>query len=362
MRTYTITTILTGLSLLTACNNKNQQANAEKQLTAIEKGMVTATEIVQMRSIDDELMLNGDVACDEALLRKVFVPCTGKVSDLAVEIGDKVTRGQQLATIHSEGAADFRKSMDDADAEIRMAQRQYTMQQDLHTSGMASDKDVEEARERVVIAQAERQRLCDIANINGYNNKANATLIAPISGYVIAKRFYNDSYVSEDNNDEAAIEIVDLSRVWVIADVYESDIAKIKQGAETAVTTMAYPDVVFRGKIDKVYSVLDSESKTMKVRINLDNPEGMLRPGMFASVGVSLSPNGKCMPAVPPSAVIFDNGKDYVMVTSEGRYERREVSVAHASAEYSFITSGVKAGEEVITKNALLHFNAFGNE
>lgn len=362
MRTYTITTILTGLSLLTACNNKNQQANAEKQLTAIEKGMVTATETVQMRSIDDELMLNGDVACDEALLRKVFVPCTGKVSDLAVEIGDKVTRGQRLATIHSEGAADFRKSMDDADAEIRMAQRQYTMQQDLHKSGMASDKDVEEARERVVIAQAERQRLCDIANINGYNNKANATLIAPISGYVIAKRIYNDSYVSEDNNDEAAIEIVDLSRVWVIADVYESDIAKIKQGAEAAVTTMAYPDVVFRGKIDKVYSVLDSESKTMKVRINLVNPEGLLRPGMFASVGVSLSPNGKSMPAVPSSAVIFDNGKDYVMVASEGRYERREVSVAHASAEYSFTTSGVKAGEEVITKNALLHFNAFGNE
>ncbi len=354
--------ILAGLPLLTACNNKNVQTDAERQLTAIEKGMVTTTETVQMKSINDELMLNGDVACDEALLRKVFVPCTGKVSELTVEIGDKVSRGQQLASIHSEGAAEYRKAMDDAEAEMRMAQRQYDMQQDLHKSGMASDKDVEEAQERMNMAKAEHQRLCNIASINGYNDKANATLVAPISGYVTSKRIYNGSYVSDDNNDEAAFEIVDLSRVWVIADVYESDIAKIKQGAEVTVTTMAYPDSAFQGKIDKVYNVLDSESKTMKVRVNLNNPEGKLRPGMFASVNVSLSPNGKCMNAVPSSAVIFDNGKDYVMVASEKGYERREVKVVHESTGYSFIASGVTTGEEVVTKNALLHFNAFDNE
>ncbi len=360
MKAYII--ILAGLFSLTACNNKDTQAEAEKQLTAIEKGKVTETEAVELRGIDDELVLNGDVMCDESLLRKVFVPCTGRVSGLTVETGDHVVRGQHLAMIHSEGAADYRKALNDADAEMRMAKRLLDMQTDMHKSGMASDKEVEEARERLLAAKAEHQRLSDVASINGYNGKANAALVAPISGYVIEKRIYNDSYVSEDANNEAAIEIADLHKVWVVADVYESDIAKVRQGAEVLVTTMAFPDAEFRGKIDKVYRVLDSESKTMKVRVNLDNKDEMLRPGMFASVRVSLSDNGKRMAAVPSAAVIFESGNDYVMVSTKRGYERREVRVAHASSGYSFIASGVKEGEKVVTKNALLHFNASNNE
>jgi cobalt-zinc-cadmium efflux system membrane fusion protein len=114
-------------------------------------------------------------------------------------------------------------------------------------------------------------------------------LRSPISGYVTAKNIYNDSYVGpEDSGDGGeALEIANLSRVWVIADVYESDIAKIHQGAAVTVTTMVYDGEVFHGHIDKVYQVLDSESKTMKVRITLDNARGLLRPGMFATVHVS---------------------------------------------------------------------------
>lgn len=170
---------------------------------------------------------------------------------------------------------------------------------------MASDKDVEEARERVMTAHAERLRLNDVASINGFGDGANASLMAPISGYVICKRIYNNSYVSDDNNDEAAIEIADLRKVWVIADVYESDIAKIRAGAPVSVTTMAYPNETSYGKIDKVYSVLDRESKTMKVRVGLDNPDGKLKPGIFASVHVNLSQEGVRMTAVSAKAVIF---------------------------------------------------------
>ena len=347
---------------LAACNSENQQSEGEKTLVAADK-QVFDTEIVALKEIDDELVLNGSVACDETLLRKVFIPCTGRVSVLRVEVGDRVKCGQQLAVIQSEGAADYRKSINDADAEIRMAERQYAMQQDLQKSGMASDKDVEEAHERVLMSKAERQRLDDVARINGFDNKANAALIAPISGYVINKRIYNDSYVSDENNDDAAIEIADLQRVWVIADVYESDISKIHAGAPVSVTTMAYSDEVSYGKIDKVYSVLDSESKTMKIRVCLSNPDNKLKPGIFANVHVSLSSKGEKMPAILSQAVIFNHGKDYVVVlTDEGQYERREVRVAHTTADTSFISSGLTAGEKVITKNALLYFNASENE
>lgn len=355
--------IFAGLLTLASCGSGNRQADAEKQLVALEKGQVTATETAQLREVANELVLNGAVVCDEGRLRKVFVPCTGRVSGLRVEVGDWVSRGQQLAVIHSEGAADYRKSINDADAEIRLAERQYAMLLDMHECGMASDKEVEEAHERVLTAKAERRRLIDVAEINGFGDGADAWLVAPISGYVTAKRIYNDSYVSDAVGDEAAIEIADLQRVWVIADVYESDIAKIQVGAPVSVTTMAYPDEAYYGKIDKVYSVLDRESKTMKVRVCLDNPDGKLKPGIFASVHVNLSTKGVKMPAVPSQAVIFNHGKDYVMVqTGEGRYERREVGVAHTAADYSFISSGLKAGETVVTKNALLYFNATPDE
>lgn len=358
-----IYTVIAAIVFLASCNHKDQQADAEKQLTAIEKNSVCATETVVLKGMYDELVLNGDVMCDEALLRKVFVPCTGRVSHLQVEVGDKVTRGQRLAVIHSEGAADYRKSLDDADAEIRMAKRQYSMLQDMHKSGMASDKEVEEAREHMLIASAERKRLHEVASINGYNGKSCAALVAPISGYVIAKSIYNDSYVDDDNNNEPAFEIADLKRVWVIADVYESDIAKVHEGTKASVTTIAYPDVVFTGKIDKVYSVLDSESKTMKVRVSINNEGGKLKPGMFANVRVSTKRNGSHLPAVPSSAVVFDNGNDYVVMrTAANKFQRRKVHVVHTAAGYSFLISGVKAGEKVVSKNALLYFNAIANE
>ena len=165
--------------------------------------------------------------------------------------------------------------------------------------------------------------------------------------------------MSEDNNNEAAIEISDLRTVWVIADVYESDIAKVHQGASATITMMAYPDMKYKGKVDKIYSVLDSESKTLKLRIVLDNPEGNLKPGMFACVHVSMSDHSQKMPVVPSSAVIFDGGHNYVMVaTGKDIYERREVDIAHESTGYSFLKSGVNIGEKVVTKNALLYFNA----
>lgn len=356
MKTYTM--IFAGMLTLASCNGGNKQTdNVETSQCDVE------TEMVELYEMDDELVLNGNVVCDETCLCKVFVPCTGRVTDLKVEVGDKVSRGQLLAVIKSEGAADYRKSISDADAEIRMAERWFAMQQDLWGSGMASDKDVEEARERVMTAHAERLRLNDVASINGFGDGANASLMAPISGYVICKRIYNNSYVSDDNNDEAAIEIADLRKVWVIADVYESDIAKIRAGAPVSVTTMAYPNETSYGKIDKVYSVLDRESKTMKVRVGLDNPDGKLKPGIFASVHVNLSQEGVRMTAVSAKAVIFWSGKDYVMVqTDENRYERREVSVAHTSSDRSFISSGLTAGEKVVTRNALLFFNASVNE
>lgn len=255
--------LLAGLLCLASCNTKDDKAQQDTYKSLSNE--VVETTPVEMRAYGDELTLNGDVSCDEALVRKVFIPCSGRVSGLTVEVGDQVSAGQRLAVIHSEEAADYNKGIADADAQTKMAERDYQMKQDMHRSGMVSDKEVAEAREQLLMTIAERNRLSAVGGINGFGGKATAVLRSPISGYVTTKNIYNDSYVSQDGGDGGeALEIANLNRVWVIADVYESDIAKIRQGAPVTVTTMAYDGQVFSGHIDKVYRVLDNESKTMK--------------------------------------------------------------------------------------------------
>lgn len=352
---------LAGLLCLASCSPKKKAAT--ETYRSLRSEAVESTP-VEMRSYGDELTLNGDVSCDESLVRKIFIPCSGRVSGLTVEVGDRVGAGQRLAVIRSEEAADYNKGLADADAQIKLAQRDYQMKQDMHHSGMASDKDVAEAREQLSMARAERSRLAAVAGINGFGGRATAVLRSPISGYVTAKNIYNESFVSQDGGDGGeALEIANLSRVWVIADVYESDIAKIHQGAPVTVTTMAYEGKTFGGHIDKIYRVLDNESKTMKVRITLDNTQGLLRPGMFATVHVATGVGSKALCRVPAKAIVFDGGVDYVVV-DEGnqRYRRQPVKTEHVGQDYAYILSGLRPGERVVSKNALLVYNTLGNE
>ncbi len=148
---------LAGLLCLASCSQKEKKAEPDTY-KSLRNEVVEATP-VEKRVYGDELTLNGDVSCDEALVRKVFIPCSGRVSGLTVEVGDQVAAGQRLAIIHSEEAADYNKGLADADAQIKMAQRDYQMKQDMHRSGMVSDKEVAEAREQLLMARSERSRL-----------------------------------------------------------------------------------------------------------------------------------------------------------------------------------------------------------
>ena len=319
--------------MFAACSGKDKQAANEEHLDAQEKSRVVETTTVSEQPVSDELELNGEVACDEQLLRKVFIPCTGRVSGVSHVVGDYVQAGTLLGVVHSEQAADYHKGLADADAELRMANREYQMQRDMRASGMASDKDVEAARSRVTMAQAERSRLSTVAHIEGLGGRANALLRAPISGYITATNIFNDSYVSEDTNNEPAFEDA------------------------VVVTTVAYQGRKFIGHVDKINNVLDPDSRTMKVRVSLDNPHGLLKPGMFATAHVMTQRQGERLCCVPTEAVIFENGHNYVVVANGHNYSRRAVQIAHNSSSYTWVSAGLKPHENVVSKNALLLFN-----
>ena len=321
-----------------------------------EDAPVTLAEVAE-RPLCEELTLNGRVACDERLLRKLYIPCTGVISEVRVETGDEVRRGQVLAVMSSQNAAAYQKELSDAASHLRVAERELLTAQELYESDMLSERELATAREEVVRLRAEHERLQSVAGINSYQGGASATIVAPISGRVTAKNVYSNFYVDETNNDMPAFEIADMSRVWIVADVYENDLPKVHEGADVTVTTLAWPDEVFAGQIDKVYHVIDPESKTMKVRITLTNPEGKLVPGIFASVRVSLpSPQPRAL-TVPSASIIFEDGCNYVVVKHGLSYALRPIEVLHATDTLAWVSGSLHPGEQVGCQNALLVFN-----
>ena len=165
-----------------------------------------------------------------------------------------------------------------------------------------------------------------------------------------------------DQNDEM-FTISGLENVWVMADVYESDISKVHEEAPVRITTLAYPGKEFAGHIDKVYNMLDNESKTMNIRIKLTNENYLLKPGMFTNVFVISKSSDRKLPRIDSHAIVFEGGKNYVVtVADNGKLEIKEVEIYKQLSKDCYLSSGLTEGERILNKNTLLVYNALNAE
>jgi len=156
------------------------------------------------------------------------------------------------------------------------------------------------------------------------------------------------------DNATGLFTISDLRNVWVMANVYESNISFVKMEDSVNITTLSYPGKIFRGRIDKIMNVLDPSNKVMKLRIVLGNPGYLLKPEMFASVVVNTTDNKK-MISIPSRALIFDHSQYYVLVyKSPADITIRPVQVLNTAGERTFISEGLTEGERLIGTEALL--------
>lgn len=350
---------VTVLALTAACSgNKTQTEINIPRLTDSLRKVVTV-ETVQEVPFNDELVLNGRVDCDPNNVAHVFPMFGGTVIRMGATVGDYVKKGQVLAVVRSGEVADYAKQMNDARLQIITARREKAAVSDMHKGGMASDRELLEASQTLKNAQADRQRLSEIYAINHITGNSTYEIKAPVSGFITEANINPDMQIRPDQQDEL-FTIAGLDNVWVIANVYENDIAKVKAGAAATITTLAWgDDRAFTGRVDRVYPVLDEASKTEQVKINLPNKGYLLKPGMFANVYVSVPTGRAACPAVPPEAVIFDDNKDYVVVVdSHNVLSYREVKLLKEGRAYDYIASGLSAGDRVIVHNALLVYNS----
>ena len=317
-------------TVLGACSGKGEQTNVEPAALCLTDSLlrIVSVDTVHVQEVIDELTLNGRVTFNENQVAHVYPMFGGTVTELKAE--------QQLL----------------------LARRNMDATQDMYASGMASDKDVLQAKQELTSAEAEERRIKDVFSIYNFSGNAYYQLKSPVSGFIVEKQISRDMQLRPDQSEEL-FTISGLSDVWVMADVYESDISKVSEDASVRISTLAYPDKMFVGTIDKVYHLLNSESKTMNVRIKLKNEEYLLKPGMFTNVSVKCKADGTSMPRIDAHALVFEGGKNYVVVVEpDQRLQVKEVDVYKQLSKECYIRSGLSEGDRVLNNNVLLVYNA----
>ena len=318
---------------------------------------VVAIDTVSIQEVTMELTLNGRVTFNQEQVARVYPIFGGTVTEVHAETGDYVQKGEVLAVIRSGEVADYEKQQKDAAQQVLTARRAMDATQDMYVSGIASERDMLQAKQELAAAEAEDKRVKEVFSIYHLLGNSIYQVKSPVAGFIVNKNISKDMQIRSDQSEEL-FTVSGLENVWVMADVYEGDISKVKEGATVRITTLAYKDMEFTGTIDKVYHMLDRESKTMSVRVKLRNEKYMLKPGMFTNVYVQSAVKGESMPCVNAHAVIFEDGKEYVVyVSKEGYLQMREISVYKQTEKFCYLRSGLKDGDRIVDRNALLVYN-----
>ncbi|MFL5809837.1 MAG: efflux RND transporter periplasmic adaptor subunit, partial [Flavisolibacter sp.] len=227
--------------------------------------------------------------------------------------------------------------------------------------GLATAKDVSAAKNDFAKAEADVKRAVQVSQIYGARGNAVQSITAPISGFVVEKNV-TDKMQYQATGAQPFFVISNLDEVWVMASVFESDIEKIKPGYDADVNVVAFKDKKFHGKVDRIFNILDPQSRVMKVRIRIPNRDFALKPEMFAQIRIKYDDASQLMPAIPSQAVIFDKDKSFVMVYHDKCHiETREVQVLQTSGDVTYIKSGLSDGEKVISQYQLLVYDALND-
>lgn len=313
-----------------------------------------------LQDVKDELKLFGKVAADNNKMAHVYPITGGIVSEIKVELGDYVNEGQLLAVIKSSEVADFQRQLVDARSDVALAEKNLQVANDLYAGKLNSEKDLLAARQELEKAHSELTRINEVYAIYKLKSGSEYHITAPISGFIINKDITQNEELRTDRTEEV-FAIAQINDVWVLANVNESNISKVALGYEADVQTLSYPDKIFKGKVDKIFNVIDPATKAMKILIRIGNPDLLLKPEMNATVILRFSENTR-MVAVPAGAVLFDKNKNWVMVYKDRSHiETRNVEVHRVLGGKAWISSGLQAGERVISRNALLIYDALND-
>ncbi|MEW5701998.1 MAG: efflux RND transporter periplasmic adaptor subunit [Candidatus Zixiibacteriota bacterium] len=325
------------------------------------------TDTASRRRVETALTVTGEVRFDERRVAHVGAQVEGIIRDVHVVVGDMVRKGQALLGIESVAIGEAEADYLEAEAMLRLAQSNYEREAELRKKGFAiereylqSKQDFETTQIRANSALGKLTRLgmaeVDARALTQASANGRMVLRAPLDGTVLSVHGVSGEVV-EVAEDLATIG--DNSAVWVWADLYEQDMARLGQmqwpdRMLAVVTSTAYPGAEFPGTVDFISPHMEEVSRTVRVRVATDNPGGRLLDGMFVNVRILLPENEQAL-TLPETAVLEDEGRAFVFLQLQGNYYlRRPVGTGRRWADRIEIAEGLTGGEIVVADGSFL--------
>ncbi|EPG76104.1 efflux transporter, RND family, MFP subunit [Leptospira fainei serovar Hurstbridge str. BUT 6] len=308
---------------------------------------------VHLKDFVKEIQAPASVEANSTKMVKVTPPLVGRIVKLYVKLGEPVSPGKILFSIDTPELAQAQKDYLSAKAQLLQAEIDLTRQSDLLAHGVGMQKEVQQAKTNydVIKSQLNQSSIrLKMYKIDPENTALGEPLkvYSPIKGRIVSMNIAPGEFHNDAN--ETLITIADLSSVWITANVQEKDIRFVNAGDPCSARVSAYPEENFNGKVLFMDDILDSESRTVKVRVEFRNPERKLKPGMFATVIFQSKPKKSIL--IPSKALIQEGDKKFVFVKkSEKSYEKREVRTddTESLAEDVVIIDGLIVGDHIIT-------------
>ncbi|HEY3278352.1 MAG TPA: efflux RND transporter periplasmic adaptor subunit [Syntrophorhabdaceae bacterium] len=309
------------------------------------------------------LMATAAIELNADKTSRVSSRVTGRIMRTTVSQGDRVKAGQPLAFIDTVELdqiwAEYRKNK----GRYELARKNLKREEALFEQKVAPEKDMLKARQDLSEAEAdltfakERFRLLGIdvgalrTTQNGdAGNRPLIPIVSSVGGVVIEKAVTQGEVVSPE---KPLFVVADISTLWVLVDIYEIDMAKLKAGAVVNVSVNAFPHKVFRGKISYIGDVVGERTRTVKARVTIDNSEGSLKPGMFAAVSIDAETGAAASEviAIPEEAILVDGSDRYVFVkVGEGLFKRKNVVLGRSLGKKVEAVTGLREGDVLVVK------------
>jgi cobalt-zinc-cadmium efflux system membrane fusion protein len=327
-------------------------------------------EPVRIRDVAvDEVTAPGRIGIDPNRTSRLLIPVAGRVVAVLAKVGDSVEQGQRVLDVDSPDADAAIAAAVQAEAAERQAQAALAKVEgdlarttELYEHRAVAEKDLLSARNdraqaraaletaQAALHQAKRKlELLDL-KLSG-NSRQVIAVKAPISGKVLEVNVAPGEY--RNDTGTPLMTIADLSRVWIASDVPESAIRLIRVGERVTITIVAYPGEELEGRVARIADVLDPQTRTVKVYVDMANPRGRFRPEMFATI--RHAGNSRPTPVLPAAAIVQEYGHPIVFLERlPGHFVRREVELGPRTGDVVPVVAGVQAGERVVVDGGVL--------
>lgn len=361
--------ILILLILLVSCSSKKeeQQPNTytlRGDTIVVDDNSIIApklkTATIKSSAHQLEMFSTGTVRAIPNFYAEIAPPFSGRVTKVYLKLGMKTQPGTPLFEMASSDFSEVQKTLLQARSELKSAKSNLQRQQDLHAHGVAALRDLEDAQTQFDMQQQEYDNAAASLRIFGVNPESfslgqNLIVRSPIAGEVIANDVVMGQYIKDD--DEPHAKIAQLNKVWVVGEVKEKDLGFITQLDEAKISLSAYPNKEIAGKIYHIDEIVDENTRSVKVLIECDNREGLLKPGMYVSVKFVDTSRETLL--IPAKSVLQYNDRSFVYVeVSKGNYLQRFIETGVSVDDEIIVASGLSENESIVTEGAFYLLDA----